>query len=65
MRLYLNKMRKKKGMSLSELSRRSGVAKSTLFYIEINATDPKVGTLCKVAKALDIHVIDLFSCEDR
>ena len=63
MRLYIQEIRKQKGISLSELSRRCGVAKSTLFYLELNATDPKLSTICKIAKALDVHAYSLFSCE--
>lgn len=61
---YLEEIRRSKGISLSELSRRCGVSKSTLLYIEIGATDPKVGTLCKIASALDVPASALFSCRD-
>lgn len=63
MKFYIEKIRKEKNISLSELSRRSGVAKSALSYIEMYASDPKVSTMCKIAKALDVHVIDLFACD--
>lgn len=63
MKFYIEEIRKQQDISLSELSRLSGVAKSTIFYIEIGATDAKIGTLCKIAKALDIPIYRLFSCE--
>ncbi|MCL2856149.1 MAG: helix-turn-helix transcriptional regulator [Oscillospiraceae bacterium] len=62
-KLDVEEIRKQKGISLSELSRRSGIAKSTLFYIELNATDPKLSTICKIAKALDVPAGMLFSCD--
>lgn len=58
-------VREEKGISLSELSRRCGVAKSTLFYIELGATDPKLGTLCKIAEALGVPTAALFSCAEE
>ncbi len=64
MRIKIQEIRKEKGMSLSELSRRSGVANSTLSYIELRVTDPKLSTLCKIAKALEVEMADLFSFKD-
>lgn len=63
MKIYIEEIRNKKGISLSELSRRCGVSKSTLLYIEMGATDPRIGTLCKIAKALNVPVVYLFSCD--
>lgn len=63
MKLYIEEVRREKGMSLSELSRRCGISKSTLFYIELGATDPKLSTLCKISKALDVPAASLFSCD--
>jgi transcriptional regulator with XRE-family HTH domain len=61
MKFNITKIRTKKGMSLSELARRSGVAKSALFYIEIGGTpNPRFDTLCKIAKALNVRVAELF-----
>ena len=60
--LHIEAIRKEKGLSLSELSRRSGVAKSTLLYLELNATDPKLSTICKIAGALGVPPASLFSC---
>lgn len=45
-------IRKKKNLSLDELSKRSGVSKSMLSQIEQEKTNPTVITLWKISKAL-------------
>jgi len=51
--------RKLKGMSLDELSKRSGVSKSMLSQIEQDKTNPTVITVWKIAKALDISIKEI------
>ena len=46
--------RKQKGMSMEELSKRSGVSKSMLSQIEQEKTNPTVITLWKISKALNV-----------
>lgn len=64
MKIYIEKVRLEKGLSLSELSRMSGVAKSHISNIESGEKYPTLPTLCKIAKALGVPAADLFSCED-
>lgn len=49
-------LRAKVGITQDELSARSGVAKCTIVYIEnsSNETKPRVKTLLKLAKALEV-----------
>lgn len=51
--------RKEKGLSLSELSKMSGVSKSGIDMIENGKVSPRVSTLQLLAAALDCKVADL------
>jgi len=63
MQIFVEKYRLSKGFSLSELARRSRVAKSHIHGIESGETIPTILTLCKIAKALDVPCSCLFSCD--
>jgi len=64
MKIFVEKYRLEKGLSLSELARRSDMAKSHLSYIEDGTTSPTIDTLCKISKALEVPCCELFSCDD-
>jgi len=51
--------RRERGLSLDQLSARADVSKGMLVQIERGATNPSIGTLCKVAAALGASVADL------
>jgi transcriptional regulator with XRE-family HTH domain len=51
--------RRDRRLSLDQLSTRSGVSKGMLVQIERGATNPSIGTLCKVAAALGASIADL------
>jgi transcriptional regulator with XRE-family HTH domain len=51
--------RRDRGLSLDQLSARSSVSKGMLVQIERGATNPSIGTLCKVAAALGASLADL------
>jgi transcriptional regulator with XRE-family HTH domain len=51
--------RRQRRLSLDQLSARAGVSKGMLVQIERGATNPSIGTLCKVAAALGASVADL------
>jgi transcriptional regulator with XRE-family HTH domain len=57
--LRIRGMRGERRLSLDQLSARSGVSKGMLVQIERGATNPSIGTLCKVAAALGVSVADL------
>ena len=61
---YIEKTRLEKGLSLSELARRSGVTKSHLHYIERGEKYPTLLVFCKIAKELDTPAAELFSYDD-
>ena len=56
----LSNIREKQNIGLYDLSKRSGVAYSVLYYIENNRRDVHVSTALKIAKALNVTVEDLF-----
>ena len=57
-RLYL--LRKRKSMTLDELSAKSGVSKSILSQIERDLSNPTVTTVSRIAEALDEKLSDFF-----
>jgi transcriptional regulator with XRE-family HTH domain len=50
----LRRERERHGISLAELARRAGIAKSTLSQLEAGAGNPSVETLWSLAVALDV-----------
>lgn len=57
----LRRFREERGLSLGELSRRAGLAKQTIVAIEAHQSNPTVGTLEKLADAMDITIRALLS----
>lgn len=54
-------VRKKMGVSLPELSLKSGISTTYLRELETNRkTNPSITSLCKIAEALEVNVKDLF-----
>ncbi|AZV45827.1 hypothetical protein C3L23_00605 [Nautilia sp. PV-1] len=47
-------LRENKGLNLSELAKKAGVAKSTLFKIEENKTNPTINTIWAIADVLGV-----------
>lgn len=59
----LRRIRKEKGVTLKDLSVRSGVSYSELVYIEKSERNPRVKTLCAIAAALDAKLDELVSIQ--
>jgi len=57
--LRLREFRQRRGLSLRELKRLSGVAVSALARFEAGEGDPQLSTLRKLAKALKVTVAEL------
>jgi transcriptional regulator with XRE-family HTH domain len=57
----LRRFREERDLSLSELSRRSGLAKQTIIAIEQGRSNPTVDTLERLADALDVSIRGLLS----
>ncbi len=54
--LAIQRLRKSFGLSLADLSARSGVAKSIISQIERNETNPTLTTIWRLAHALDVSI---------
>ncbi|MBB6066243.1 helix-turn-helix domain-containing protein [Pseudoxanthomonas broegbernensis] len=55
----LQSLRRARGLSLDELSRRAGVSKSMLSQIERNQTNPTVAVVWRLANALGVSIGEL------
>lgn len=55
--------RTEKGLTLTELAKKSGIGKSTLNNIENGKTSPTLFQLEMIAIALDAKITDLFETE--
>lgn len=63
---YLKEQREKQGLSINELAERSGLNKSVISRMESGVSKEEnvtVGTLKKLAKALNIKVTDLIDLD--
>ncbi|MFD2654713.1 MULTISPECIES: helix-turn-helix domain-containing protein [Gracilibacillus] len=62
----INRIRKKKNLTLSELAERSDVSKSYLSNIERNLNDnPSIQIVEKLAEVLEVEVVTLLGEEDQ
>ena len=52
-------------MSYRDVAKRAGIALSTLYRIESGEASPTVAMLEKLAKALDVDVVDFFPPRHR
>lgn len=55
----LRRLRKQAGLSLGQLSKLSGVSKAMLSQIEQNRANPTVAVMCKIARAMNVDIVDL------
>jgi transcriptional regulator with XRE-family HTH domain len=56
----LRQLRVRRGISQDDLAYSSGVERAYVGYLERGMRNPTITTLAKIAKALDIHVSQLF-----
>lgn len=61
----VRQLRESHGLSLSQLSERSGIAKATLFKVERGRTNPTLETLVSIAETFDVSVNSLIAVEPR
>ena len=61
----LKEIRERRGMSASELMRRSGISRATIWKLEMNASQAyTTRTMEKLAQALDVPASEIFSLGD-
>ena len=58
--IELKELRKQKNITLSELSRLTGISKSHLNYIENGVKEPTISVLVLIAKALNVKIDELY-----
>lgn len=64
MRLHIRQERLKKGLSLNELSKKTGISISYLSDIEAGKRENlSIKKLCKIAQVLNVDITDLVDCE--
>ncbi len=63
MKILITQVRKEKGISGAELSRRTDIPKSTLNDLENELRSPRLDQLEKIAIALGCKINDLFDTE--
>ncbi|MFO1089978.1 MAG: XRE family transcriptional regulator [Hyphomicrobiales bacterium] len=61
----IQRLRRAYNMSLGELSEQSGVAKSIISQIERNETNPTIGTVWRLSRALDTSLEEVLRAEDE
>lgn len=61
---FVREIREKKGLSQEQLSRLSGVSASHIGYIENGEREPTISVLCRLAKALNVSILELFEYHD-
>ncbi|QEK12618.1 helix-turn-helix transcriptional regulator [Crassaminicella thermophila] len=65
MKLCIKEVREEVGIRITELARRSGVSQSYLSELEAGKKkNVSMTILCRLAKALDVHVSVLFNCDE-
>lgn len=61
----MRELRASQGLTLATLADQVGVSASAISQIERGATEPSLGTLWKLGKALNVSLFDFFSHEEQ
>ena len=64
LKIYIREIREERGLSQEKLSKISGVSSSHIGYLENGEREPTISVLCKLDKALNVDIKDLFKYED-
>lgn len=59
----LHEIRDARNLSLRELAKATGISKAQLNRIENGQSDPTLKTMCRIAKALNMQIEDVFWCD--
>ena len=62
--LKIKEIRTKKGLTQKKLAELSEISKSYVGDLERNEKIPSIVTICKLAKALEVDIKELFNYED-
>lgn len=58
--ILLREVRKRKNISLEQLSKMTGISTSHLNYIERQEKEPSISMLCRIAIALKVDIKELY-----
>jgi transcriptional regulator with XRE-family HTH domain len=61
----IRELRRDRGMTLTQVSERSGLSVAMLSQVERGLTDPSLESLRRLAETLDVPLFDLFRAEDN
>lgn len=61
----VRRLREMHGLSLAQMSERSGIAKATLFKVERGGTNPTLDTIVAIAETFDVPVQSLIATPPR
>ena len=64
MKILIKKIRQQKNITIRQLAALSGISKTELSDIETGKKIPTAYTLCAIAKALQVTLCTIISCED-
>lgn len=56
----LKSIRKKRGISIAELARRTNLSRMTIFNIENKNVVPKIDTALSIARELEVDITSIF-----
>lgn len=59
----LHEIREEKRISLRDLAKLTGVSKTQINEIENGQSDPTLKTMCRIARALNMKIEDIFWCD--
>lgn len=62
--MLIREVRESKEISLSQLAKKVGIAKSHLSNIERNIKEPKLSTTIKIAQALGVDIKELYKYKE-
>ena len=63
MKILLGEVMQEKDITYEQLATLTGVSKSTLHRIAIRKTSPTLDAIEKIAKGLEVGIVDLFESE--
>jgi len=63
-KFFVKQLRNERGLSIYGLAKRAGVAKGTVEQVDAGTVDPRLETMGKLAKALEVPIWDLFCAEN-
>lgn len=56
----VREIRKGRGMTMEQLAEKTGLSKRQIIRVELGEVNPKLSTICALAKGLGVEVTELF-----